>query len=311
MRLLHRAFACGFIAYTSIAVAVAASRENLAERLGYLKDAKLLIIHADDVGMAHSVDRATFYALEHHDVSAASVMVPCPWLTEVADYAKRHSEADLGLHITLNSQFLTFRWGPVAPRDQVPSLLDQFGYLYRATEEIDQHDNAAEVELEVRAQVQAALRMGLRPTHLDDHMNTLESRKDFYAALVKVGHEFHIPFKAVRPFLEERGWISMLSADDIVIDQWLEPNYHVPPEQWTDTYVKMLDRVNPGLNEMIVHVGYDDSELQAITVGRPNWGSAWRQRDFDLVNSAAFQNALRDRKITVIGWKELCRLTHQ
>ncbi|MGH9345554.1 MAG: ChbG/HpnK family deacetylase, partial [Terriglobia bacterium] len=89
-----------------------AGQKTIAEQLGYPKDAKLLIIHADDLGFAHSVDKASFYALEHHDVSAASVMIPCPWVTEVVDFAREHPGADIGIHLTLNSQYFTYRWGP-------------------------------------------------------------------------------------------------------------------------------------------------------------------------------------------------------
>ena len=285
-----------------------AQSPNIAERLGYPRDAKLLIIHADDLAVAHSVDLASFRALEEHNVSSASVMVPCPWFPEVVEYAHQHPEADIGLHLTLNSEWKPFRWGPQSPRDQVKSLLDPDGYLWWDSTLTVQHGQAEDVEREIRAQIEQALRMGLHPTHVDSHQATIEDRKDFFVAMVKVAHEFHVPFRCSRPDLEKKGWLSLVSPQDIILDRFLEPNYHVPPDQWVDSYLRMLDRVVPGLNQMIVHLGYDDPELQAITVVNPGWDAKWRQRDFDLVGNPVFKEALRSRHITVIGWRELDKL---
>ena len=99
-----------------------AQTKNAAEQLGYPADTKLLIVHADDLAVSHSQDRASFAALDRHAASAASIMVPCPWLTEVAEYAKAHPGADLGLHLTLTSEWQSYRWGPVASLNEVPGL---------------------------------------------------------------------------------------------------------------------------------------------------------------------------------------------
>src|ERR1700740_2140961 len=145
---------------------VRALAQTLVERLGYPPGTKLLIVHADDLGETHSMNAAAIKALEAGTINSASLMVPCPWFPEIADYAKSHPAADFGLHLTLTSERIYYRWGPVAPRDKVPSLVDSNGYF--------QHDWSPEtridpkdVETEIRAQVARALAMGVKPTHLD------------------------------------------------------------------------------------------------------------------------------------------------
>src|SRR5438552_14004846 len=127
--------------------------KTLVERLGYPRDAKLLIVHADDLGAAHSINRASIRALESGLVSSASIMVPCPWLSEIAAYARSHPEVDLGLHLTLTSEWSLYRWGPVLGKERVPSLLDSSGYFYSLESEAAAHIDVKEAEAEVRAQI--------------------------------------------------------------------------------------------------------------------------------------------------------------
>src|SRR5690242_8372998 len=108
-------------------VSTRTSMRSLAQRLGYPADAKLLIVHGDDLGMAHSVDAATVKAFETGLVTSGSIMVPCPWFAEIAGYAREHRDADLGLHLTLTSEWKALRWGPLMSKDRVPTLFNSDG----------------------------------------------------------------------------------------------------------------------------------------------------------------------------------------
>jgi len=285
-----------------------AQTKTVAERLGYPADAKLLIIHADDLAVAHSVDEASFAALEQKAITAASVMVPCAWVAEVGDYALEHSDADLGLHLTLTSEWKAYRWGPVASKNQVMTLLSPQGYFWPEAGLAASHARPEEVERELRAQIDMAMRVGILPTHLDSHMGTLFQNRQLFSVYVKVAHEYHLPFLAVRVNDERKEWISLLSPDDILLDSVIMFSPGVPPEQWTESYVKALRSLEPGLHELIVHLGHDDGELEAIALDHPDYGSAWRERDFRAVTSPQFKKALEESHIILLGWKDLKKL---
>src|ERR1700694_1761650 len=140
---------------------------TVQQRLGYPASARLLVIHSDDLGMNHSVNRATFEALENGWITSASILVPCPWFPEVARWAKEHPDADVGIHQALNSEWTSFRWGPVSPKDKVPSLLDPDGYLPLDTPAVGRNAKLPEVENELRAQIDRALSVGIHLTHLE------------------------------------------------------------------------------------------------------------------------------------------------
>jgi predicted glycoside hydrolase/deacetylase ChbG (UPF0249 family) len=280
--------------------------QTLADRLSYPPGTKLIIVHADDLGETHAVNAAAIQSLEAGAVNSASMMVPCPWFPEIADYAKSHPAADFGLHLTLTSERVYYRWGPVAPAGKVPSLLDENGYFHHDWEHNPQI-NAKEVEVELRAQIERALAMGVRPTHLDSHQYRLiENGKDIFDVLLRVGHGYKLPVFVTRDWFADHPYLqTSLGAQDIVLDHTVTIGPEVPPEKWPDFYVSALKALQPGVTEFVIHPGFDNEELRAATRERSTWGAAWRQRDFDFFNSNQFRQILVQENIKLITWREL------
>jgi predicted glycoside hydrolase/deacetylase ChbG (UPF0249 family) len=304
----HRKYVATCLLLVFAATATRAQNKTVAARLGYPADSKLLVVHADDLAIAHSEDAASFEALEKNAVTSASIIVPGPWLTEVAAYAKAHPDADLGLHLALTSEWKTYRWGSVESKDKVPSLFDPSGYLWPETAPAVANLKPQEAEREIRAQVERALAMGIHPTHLDSHMGVLFSSPELFAVYVKIAHEYKLPFLTVLAPNAPLQSVSLLSEKDIVVGSVVIANPTVPVNEWRDFYVNAVKNLRPGLSEMIVHLGHDDAELQAVTLDHPDYGSAWRQRDFDAMTSPEFKKALEENHIILVKWKDLKKL---
>ncbi len=280
------------------------------ERLGYPANARLLIIHADDFGMAHSVNRAIIEALEHGWVTSASLMVPCPWFPEAAKWAQAHPDADVGIHLTLTSEWTPYRWGPIAGRDKVRSLLDAQGYLPLLTEEMRKQARPKEADRELRTQIDFARAAGVRITHLDTHMGGVFETEPLFHIYRALAKSYDVPL-----LLERQGehggaqapvW-ARTAMNDAPLDLVVQVGAGVPPDQWLQAYEKILAPLPPGVYQLIVHLGYDDDEFQGATADHPNWGAAWRQRDLDLVKSDVFRAFLRDQGFRLITWRELAR----
>jgi predicted glycoside hydrolase/deacetylase ChbG (UPF0249 family) len=281
--------------------------KTLAERLGYPKDAKLVIIHSDDLGVSHSENAASTTAMEKGSVSSASIMVPCPWLSEIASYAQSHPLADLGLHITLTSEWKYYKWGPVTSKDKVPGLINKNGYLYSSVDSVIQNASAAEVEQEIRNQVLKAKQMGIDPTHLDAHMGTALSSPDYFKAYLKIGREFKIP--VFIPRLVEAGlkvkFDTILTDKEVLVDNILSASPADMKTGFKAFYTEGIKKLKPGLTYLIIHTAYDDAEMRAVTIDHPDWGAAWRQEDFNFFSSPECAKLLKDNNIYVITWKEI------
>ena len=297
--------------FVVVATAIATCQQQppptIQERLGYPASARLLIIHADDVGMFHSVNRATFEALEKGWITSASILVPCPWFPEAARWARAHPQADLGLHLALTSEWTDVRWGPVAPADKVPSLLDQDGYLYLDTPMLA-HVKMPEVETELRSQIERARTAGVRFTHLDTHMAALASSPELFTVYQRLGREYNVPI------LSEKGETFRvppgvsLADNEMLVQKVIGMEPGIDRKDWLKWYENALAPLPPGVYQLIVHLGYDDEEIQGATWNHPDWGAAWRQSDFDMVRSPEFQSFLRDQKLRLIRWSDLQKI---
>ncbi|MCS6919542.1 MAG: polysaccharide deacetylase family protein [Fimbriimonadales bacterium] len=279
-------------------------------------DEKLLIIHADDFGMCHSKNRATSTALETGAISSASIMMPCAWVAEAVEWCKKHPDADVGLHLTLTSEWSTIRWRPVAPADKVKGLLDPQGYMWRSVEQVVRNAKPQEIETELRAQIELALQMGLKPTHLDSHMGTLYSDARFFEVFLKVAMEYKVPPMVFSPTqemilmaatrgLDYREVYQRIRAAGLPTIDYLNPQY--APGESKDRHRERLHQylrtLKPGVNELIVHLGMDDPEGNAVTGG-------WRYRvqELEILQEPEFKRILTEQKIRLFTYRELAKM---
>ncbi|MBX3415909.1 MAG: polysaccharide deacetylase family protein [Pirellulales bacterium] len=278
---------------------------------------RYVIIHADDAGMSHSVNRATIEAMEQGIVSSASIMVPCPWFKEIAAYAKAHPEKDFGIHLTLNSEWENYRWGPVAGRDKVPSLCDPEGYLWGGVPEVMINAKAAEVEAELRAQVQRAIDFGVPVTHLDTHMGAVVSRPDLVEVYVKLGIEFDVPVFFLRDLGREvpdeairaraQQLLGTLDEHKLpVLDHMTQLYTKGSVEEKKAQYLAAIADSPPGMHYLILHCGFNDQELQAITTS-----NLIRDTDRQIFSDPEFMAAVRATGVEVITWKQARELNNQ
>jgi len=291
----------------SISIQIDAQEKNLAEKLGHSKDSKLLIIHADDIGVAHSVNAASISAFQKKGISSGSIMVPCSWFPEIAAYAKNHPDLDLGIHVTLTSEWKNYKWGGVLSSKEIPSLLNKQGFLYESVEEFSKNAKPAEVELEVRAQIDRAIAFGMKPTHLDSHMGSLFASPELFKIFQKIGKEYNMPvlipinmIKQMAPQLE-----AVVEPGQVTIVQLFSLSTSIASEKWNETYNQFIEKITPGLNEILVHLAYDNEEMQAVAIDHPDFGSTWRQNDYNFVISDELKAVLKKGNIHLITWRDI------
>ena len=284
--------------------------KTIAERLGYPADAKLLIVHADDLGVAHTVNDASIKAFASGLVNSGSIMMPCSWVPEIAAYARANATADLGLHLTLTSEWKNYRWGPLVPG--LSSLLDENGYLYLTERDAASHAKVDEVEKEIRAQIDRARKLGIQPTHLDSHMGTLYQTKELFDLLIRIGRENKLPIRVSRDMYNRVAFLpSLMKVEDVMLDHIVSIEPDITSEGWGKYYSDAIKNMQPGVTEFVVHIAHDDDEMKAIAIDHPNWGSAWRERDFKYLTSDEFRKVLAENNVKLITWRELRKAQYE
>jgi predicted glycoside hydrolase/deacetylase ChbG (UPF0249 family) len=250
---------------------------TLAEQLGFAATDRVAVVHADDIGMCHSGNQAAFAAMEQGVVTCGAIMVPCPWFREAAERARANPAFDLGIHLTLNSEWPAYRWGPVAGRHAVPSLLDDDGYLPRTTLEVVQRARPEEVEVELRAQIEMALAAGIDVTHLDAHMGTVFF-PPFVEIYVKLARRYRLPALAIRPDPEVLARAGLAGAAPLlrrvvegmeeaglpILDGLDANSLGFEPGGGEAHTAGRLSGLRPGVTYFIIHPARDGEELRAI-----------------------------------------------
>lgn len=278
---------------------------------------KRLILHADDLGNAHATNVAAMEMLDSGAVSSASIMMPCAWVAEIAAYARQHPEKDLGLHLTLTSEWKGLRWGPVAGRDKVPGLVDPEGYLPKSELLVAVKAAPQEIETELRAQIELARKLGIKFTHFDTHMGTLYTRLDYFQVFEKLGKEYGVPILRVKP--TEAAKLRLKSVPDLIkyatdndarfaaeglprLDLLLESAAGGAKtfEDRKAAYWKTLRELPPGQTMMIIHPAVLDPELKAMTNS-----AADRDGDYRIFMDPATRQVIKDAGIQLIGWRDV------
>ncbi|PKP40225.1 MAG: hypothetical protein CVT96_09820 [Bacteroidetes bacterium HGW-Bacteroidetes-13] len=289
--------------------------QTLAEKLGYSKDDKLLIIHGDDVGVSHSQNMATFAAIKNGLVTSTSMMVPPAWSAEVGELAKEIPGLDIGIHITLTNEWQNYNWGSVAGRTVVPGLVDAKGHMHPDCGPVTANASPEEVETEIRAQIKAANQMGIQPTHLDSHMGCLfYGRPEYLRVYLKIAQEYKIPAMVNTQIMEGliRPNVGLFEGIDLneipVIDQIImeEPaDYQSGTEAF---YTNALQNLKPGVHIVLIHLAFDDEEMNAVTAGHDTYHAPWRQADYDFFTSEKAKEIIAKAHIKLIRWSDIQKI---
>lgn len=285
------------------------SAQTLAERLGYKKTDKLLIINNDDAGMCHAANRATMEGMGRGFISSATIMIPCPWSNEIVNYAKENSEKGFGVHLTLTSEWKNYRWSTVAARNDVPGLYDEQGYMWKGVMEVYSASNTREALTEGRAQIRKALDAGVPVTHIDSHMGTYQYSPDYMHIYLQLAEEFNLPARmpsqatlenmGAPPFRELCKEKGIIHPDYFIHEEFDHYKTENVEEFWTN-YIKNLQ---PGVTEIYIHAVTEGDEIRAITGSAPK-----RIKELEFFTGKKIEQLLEDEGIILISYRPLLEL---
>jgi len=269
----------------------ATSQQTYAEKLGFEKGKKVLIMHVDDMGMSYSSNVGGLKAINNGLATSGSIMMPCPWVPDLVNRIGEKPSMDLGLHLTLTSEWKNYRWGPIVGSAGAPSLVDSEGKLFKTVSEVVSHATTEEVEKELRAQIDLSSEMGFNATHLDSHMGTLFATPEFLSIYVKLGIDYQIPVmipaghntlvsNGISAELNEQAiaigkklWNSGLPVIDDVLNEsygWNLPEGEDPTDEnlqnfKTMKYIEAIGRAKPGITYVIMHCSEPSDIFTEIT----------------------------------------------
>ncbi len=251
-----------------------------------------LIIRTDDIGMSHSVNMAMQKLVSTGMPVSVSVLFVCPWYQEAVQILKQHPNVSVGIHLALNSEWKNYRWGPVTGSTAVPSLVDENGFFFSSSEALHQHNpQVAEVEKELRAQIERALRSGVKIDYVDEHMGTATRYPEFREVTERLAREYGLGMS---------GYFG--EAMDA-------PQYTAAPDRKADSLVAYINRLQPGLNGVVTHVGIDDAELGALLDMNTDEPlpdmSKNRQGELTALTSPRFSAALKARNVVLVTYRDV------
>lgn len=267
--------------------------------LGYPADARLLVVNADDFGMCQAVNEAVIAALPAGLLRSATLMVPCPWSRQAMRLLAEHPELPFGVHLTAISDWADYRWGPVTAREKVPSLIRADGsfYTFDQMRHFLAQVDLGQLEMEFRAQIEAVLDYGLRPTHLDWHCLRLDGWDAVSEVMLGLAREYGLAMRVVvRSQIARVRSLGLPTNDSGFLD-----SYQLNLTGKQAHYLELLRRLPPGLSEWAIHPGFNYPELLAIE----SEGHHMRQSDFDFLVSQQARDVIEEEGIILLDYRPL------